>query len=91
MPETELNNNVVFVSQNLRNSASNPPAITKAKESNVSNLRSGRKKAGEDHSLLHNLNVDLFHVHFPIKLGRELGPLQQLGINSRYHFCKGRR
>lgn len=40
------------------------------------------------HLLLHDLNIDLGHVHLPAEFGRELGLLQELGIHAGRHFCK---
>lgn len=38
-------------------------------------------------SLLHDLDIDLGHVHLPTELGRKLGLLEQLGIHARRHVC----
>ena len=37
------------------------------------------------HLLLHDLNVDLLHIHLLIEFGREFGALQQLGVHSGRH------
>lgn len=39
------------------------------------------------HSLLHDLDVQLGHVHLLIKLRRELGLLEELCIHRSRHFC----
>lgn len=39
------------------------------------------------HSLLHDFDVQLGHVHLLIKFRRELGLLEELCIHRGRHFC----
>lgn len=40
------------------------------------------------HLLLHDLDVNLLHVHLLIEFGRKFGALQELGVHSGRHCGK---
>lgn len=51
----------------------------------VSGGRQARQAGGELDGLLHDLQVDFLHVNLLTELWRELGALQELGVNAGRH------
>ena len=62
--EAQLNDDIVFVTQDLRDLASYPPAGLQVS----SEICSSR----ESRLLFHNLHIDLLHIHFLVELRGEL-------------------
>lgn len=85
MCETELDDDIVLVPQYLGDLACDPPAMVGEKAMSVN--RRYRKTPGS-HLLLHDLNIDLGHVHLLTELGRKLSPPNQLCIHAGRHFCE---
>ena len=75
--ETELDNNVVFISEDLRYLTCDPSVRPTSAQAGM--------QAGQSHSLFHYLYVDLLHVHLLIELRWKFGLLQQLCIYGGCH------
>lgn len=78
--KAKLNYNIIVITKYLCDLASDPSA------SIVSYMPA---VLGNSDELLHNLQVDLLHVHLLTKLGREFGRLQELCINAGRHLELG--
>lgn len=79
--ETELNNDVIFISKDLGDLACNPPGIQSSiRQSSDPIHRSSRN------SLLHHFDVDLGHIHLLAEFRRKFGLLEQLSVYAGRHL-----
>ena len=81
--EAKLYYNIVLRAKNLRDLAGNPPT-------NRIVIVSDADRGVDVDRLLHDLNVNLLHVHFLAKFWRELRPLQELLVHSLGHVDGGK-
>jgi len=85
----EFNHDVVLVGENQGDLFGDPSwgGELSARLGRATEDGSRKRGTGTGPVLLHDLDVDFLHVHLLIELGRELGALEELGIDAGGHGC----
>ena len=80
----ELDDDVVLAAQDFCDAVGDPSG----RGGGLLLATRGDTSVGRSGLLLHDLHIDLLHVHLLVELGRELGALEELRVHAGGHGCR---